>query len=149
VHAIHWTILVFEEALSIIQNYWHVVRPCCLRCSHCNYCFVVRPRCFEFCIACSSSHCSAWTAPMLFSYSDLQNVFAHYVLVIFECFGLFLYDLLWKFSRILEGQVFSVAHLLVTFSKSINFTRWHSLLVQRIIITCSFPHVLFPMVLCP
>jgi hypothetical protein len=25
-----------------------VVRPCCLMCSHCNYCFVERPHCFEF-----------------------------------------------------------------------------------------------------
>jgi hypothetical protein len=34
---------------------------------------------------------------------DLQNVFAHYVRVIFEKIGLFSYDLLWKFLRILGG----------------------------------------------
>ncbi len=41
-------VFVFEEALNFIQKYWHVVRPCCLMCFHCNYCFVVRPHCLEF-----------------------------------------------------------------------------------------------------
>jgi hypothetical protein len=31
-------------ALSFIKKYWHVVRPCYLMCSHCNYCFVMRWR---------------------------------------------------------------------------------------------------------
>ncbi len=57
----------------------------------------------SFHIACTSSQCFAWTTPILFFYSNLQNVFAHYVMVIFEKFGLFSYDLLWKFSKFLGG----------------------------------------------
>jgi hypothetical protein len=51
-------------------------------------------------IICTSSQCSAWIAPILFFYSNLQNVFAHYVLVIFENFGLFSYF----FMEILENS---------------------------------------------
>jgi hypothetical protein len=40
-------------------------------------------------IAYTSSQCFAWSVRILFSYYDLQNVFAHYVMVIFEILAYF------------------------------------------------------------
>ncbi len=74
-------------------------------------------------IVCTSSQCFVWIALIFFFYFELQNVFAHYVLVIFENFGLFSYDLLWEFLRILGEYVSFVAQLLVAFSKNINLTK--------------------------
>ncbi len=116
---------VFEEALSFIKNtsmWWGHVASCVL--------IVIATLWWGYialnsCIACTSSQCFVWIALILFFYFELQNVVAHYVIVIFEKFGLFSYDLLWEFLRILGGHVSFVAHLLVAFSKNTNFTKWH------------------------
>jgi hypothetical protein len=75
--------LVFEKAFKNIGMWWGHVVSCVLiviivlwwghiaLSSH---------------ITCTSSQCFAWTTPILFFYSNLQNVIAHYVMVIFEIF---------------------------------------------------------------